>query len=154
MVQNKFIIPDSLIHDFSTYAQSNRVSIQKLWLVTFQVFLHRLTQENRIPVLAPDQSDGSWGVFSADFANSILFSELHKRESTPQAEENLPIQFVFQYQSEINIPIPEKFDPILKLELGQTAIWNSHPAHYSADEIACFPQIFIHFCIHQEKLKQ
>jgi amino acid adenylation domain-containing protein len=144
MVQNEILIPDAIIDNFNTYARKNKSSVERLWLITFQTFLHRLTQEDRILVAASIQVDKSWKVFSAKFNTSITFSELLKQE-TMLAIKEVPAQITFQYQDSINICPPESITPILKLELGQTATWNFDPTNYTSDEIDCIPKIFIHF---------
>lgn len=144
MHQNKTSIPDNLVRDISAYAQSNGVPTEKLWLVTFQAFLHRLTQENRSLVAAPAQAGGAWGVFSVEFNPALRFSELIKQEPGLQAG-NLSTQITFQFLDGINLPLPENLAPVLSLELTQAATWNFDPSHYSPEEIACIPQAFLHF---------
>ena len=144
MIQNKIIIPDTLINIFSAHSQSNDVSIENLWLVTFQAFLHRLTHENRILVAAPVQVNGKWNAFSSEFDNSLPFSELLKCISILPSED-FPIKIIFKYQSGADLLPPESFDPILSFEMGKLAIWSFKPTDYSQEEIASIPQIFIHF---------
>ena len=144
MIQKKSFVPEAVINKFSTYSQSAGISKDRLWLATFQTFLHRLSQEKRILVTAPMETDNHWIIFLAEFNSSKSFSELLK-DNTTLPLEDFPVQALFKYQNKASVITPESFAPTISLELGKTAIWNFDPVHYSLNETDSIPKVFIHF---------
>jgi len=136
--------PANLVNKYTNYAKNAGISVEKLWLVTFQIFLHRLTQESHIQILALIPPNSVWNVFSVEFNNSTCFSDLVKREFEIQ-EGGGSIHHVFHFHEGLNVPIPENYLSIISLEIAQNTTWGFDPLYYSQEEIRCIPQIFINF---------
>ncbi len=145
MHENKIFIPNTLTDRILSYAHDSEVPVEKIWLVTFQAFLHRITQESPVVVAAAIETNKRWNIFSTEFNQPVPFSELLKNHLTTRAE-GISTAVIFQYENGVTAQPPENLNPILHLEINDSAtVWRFDTAHYSTDEIKHIPQIFIHF---------